>query len=175
MPSAPPDTRVAARDASPGGEMGDDSQDLQHLRSDDRLILAGAGGDAAPSTVPPETFTLLAVRDAMACAWCGLDIRARPCRREASLVGAPARRGPRRASRRRFGGLQAMLALVGSLLLLPSGPAQAETRLGDPIPTGLAPLVLAANPATNRVYAGNLAENSLTVIDGITNTAANVK
>ena len=125
--------------------MADDSHDLKHLRSDDTLILAGAGGDAALSTVPPETFTLLAIRDAMACAWCGLDIRARPCRRELSLVPAPARRGPRQANRRRFGGLQALLALVGSLLLLPSGPVLAETRLGDPIPTGLAPLVLATN------------------------------
>jgi YVTN family beta-propeller protein len=86
---------------------------------------------------------------------------------------ASVRRGARGASRRRFGGrLLALLMVAGSLLLVPSGPILAEARLGDPIPTGTSPLTLAANPATNRVYAGNLADDTLTVIDGIANTAA---
>ena len=36
----------------------------------------------------------------------------------------------------------------------------------------MSPLVLAANPATNRVYVGNLADANLSVIDGLTDTVA---
>jgi YVTN family beta-propeller protein len=92
---------------------------------------------------------------------------------EPSTGGARTRHDAREANGQRFrSGLLVLLALVGSLVLLPGGTALAEAIIGDPIPTGRVPAVLVANPATNRVYTGNLAESSLTVIDGLTNTPA---
>lgn len=64
----------------------------------------------------------------------------------------------------------AMLALVASAVLSPSAPALADAVLGDRIPVGTKPGATAANPATNRIYVTNLDSNSVSVIDGTTNT-----
>src|SRR4051812_5887430 len=64
-----------------------------------------------------------------------------------------------------------LVLLFGSAILPPSQPARAETAvLGAPVSVGAAPSEIAVNPVNNHVYVTQPANNSVAVLDAITNT-----
>jgi len=66
-----------------------------------------------------------------------------------------------------------------SLLLLALTCAQAQSAAAQTlitnVPTGTAPVALAVNPASNKIFAVNQGSNNLTVLDGLTNGTGTVK
>lgn len=67
-----------------------------------------------------------------------------------------------------------MAVLLAVLSLLVSiAPAQGQTVIAT-VPVGSAPVGLALNRATNKVYVSNNGSGNITVIDGATNTATTV-
>src|SRR5882762_4626803 len=62
-------------------------------------------------------------------------------------------------------------ALAALALFTPAAQAQAVTTT---VAVGSAPLAVAANPVTNKIYVANFSSNNVTVIDGATNTTTNV-
>src|SRR5712664_681651 len=61
---------------------------------------------------------------------------------------------------------------LAALALWPlAGHAQSVTAT---VAVGTAPLAVAANPVTNKIYVANFSTNNVTVIDGATNTTTTV-
>jgi YVTN family beta-propeller protein/VCBS repeat-containing protein len=65
-----------------------------------------------------------------------------------------------------------LLVIVGAAVLVPSQPALAETALTSPVPVGAGPEGVTVNQATHQVYVANSRDNTVTRIDGTTNTVA---
>jgi len=83
--------------------------------------------------------------------------------RRGKLLGIPLRLGP----------LLAVFATGAAALFLLAGSAQAQTVTAT-LPTGAAPLSVAVNPVTNKMYVANRNSNNVTIIDGATNTTTTV-
>jgi len=71
---------------------------------------------------------------------------------------------------RQRAGILALVLVMVSALVLPSRAVVAETTIGAAIPVGMGPFGVAVNPTTHRVYVANSDSNSVSVIDGATNT-----
>jgi YVTN family beta-propeller protein len=67
----------------------------------------------------------------------------------------------------------AVLSLAAGLLLLPRGPAWAQT-VSSTLTVGSAPGAVAVNTLTNKIYVVNTLSNNVTVIDGATNATTKV-
>lgn len=73
-------------------------------------------------------------------------------------------------ARRRAGGRPPWLrALLVATFCLCAAGAGAQTKVAT-IGAGTEPLAVAVNPVTNKIYVANNSSNSVTVIDGATNT-----